>query len=318
MKVFTVFYRAVEDLHQGSCEQRGKAHKHTETPGLSGFSSEGGPVSRRVRQGASRGLSHRSRPLPGCASRDAPAHTPRCVTAAPGGAGPAAARLSRLSCSRLLLSSREQAPGSSGAAGQTAASAGPGRAGPVSLGSPSPTRNVLKPEPSGRRAGKAGEREAPDSPSPRRGRCRGSSLRRFYSFRPPPPRRPGPCTGRASVPRRLRSRAAASGALPPAEALCRPPRGATGAPTTRLPTATGLGLTAAATRPEATVSTAAAAGGSGAPRRGDRPRAGRRASAPGTRLPTAANPRPELPRTRSSTSARPGASRGTTRYGAGR
>lgn len=162
----------------------------------------------------------------------------------------------------------------------------------------------------------AGRRKPPEVTSPRRGACRGTPLRRFYSS-PPSPRRPGPCTGRASAPRRLRTRAAASGALPPAGAPCHPPRGATGAPTTRRPTATGLGLTAAATRPEATVSTAAA-GGSGARRRGGRPRAGRRASAPGTRLPTAANPRLELPCTRSSTSARPGASRGTTRYGAGR
>lgn len=193
-------------------------------------------------------------------------------------------------------------------------------AGRVSLASPSPTPERFEPGtfPAARR-GKgegAGRRKPPEVTSPRRGACLGTPLRRFYSS-PPSPRRPGPCTGRASAPRRLRTRAAASGALPPAGAPCHPPRGATGAPTTRRPTATGLGLTAAATRPEATVSTAAA-GGSGARRRGGRPRAGRRASAPGTRLPTAANPRLELPCTRSSTSARPGASRGTTRYGAGR
>jgi len=158
------------------------------------------------------------------------------------------------------------------------------------------------------------ERRRTAIPPPRR---RGPRCAGFYSPPPSPPRRPRPCTGRASVPRRLRTRAAASGAPRPAEAPCRPPRGPTAAPATRRPTPTGLGLTAAAARPEATVSTAAA-GGSGAPRRGGRPRAGRRASAPGTRLPTAANPRPGLPRTRSSTSACLGASRGATRYGAGR
>lgn len=146
-------------------------------------------------------------------------------------------------------------------------------------------------------------------------RCAGFisiSLRRCYAVPA------GPCTGRASDLRRLRMRAAGSGALPPAAVAPCPPRpGATGARITRRPTAPGLGLTAAGCRPEAPAS-AAAAGGSGARRRGGRPRAGRRAPAPATRLPAAAGPRPELLRTRSSTSARPGATRGTTRYGAGR
>lgn len=166
-------------------------------------------------------------------------------------------------------------------------------------------RNVWRPEPAARPPGgeEAGEEKRADAAPP--------PLHRFRSRR----RHSRPCTGRDSAHRHLPTRAAASGALPPAEDPCRPLRGATGAPTTRRPTATGLGRTAAASRPAALGST----GASGAPRRGRRPRAGRRASVPGTRLRTAARPRPGRRCTRRrSTSARLAASRDTSRYGARR
>lgn len=157
--------------------------------------------------------------------------------------------------------------------------------------------------------GAGDERRADAAPPP----LPGLRSRRRHSR--PVPAIPGlsrPCTGRGSAHPHLPTRAAASGALPLAEDPCRPLRGATGAPTRRRPTATGPGRTAAASRPGAPGST----GPSAAPRRGCRPRAGRTASAPGTRLRTAAPPRPErLCTRRRSTSARPAASRGTSRYG---